>query len=283
MARSLFNDIPIREVLADRRRKLATAIAELSPGVFLTRDLDDLEAEFVEFYRMDPLVLNWDAMTAESHEVEIDVGGDLKVFGTEITHFVPFSGAPGFFDMRPSTHTENPPRGLVRGAELTISYSDVDADPSTFRSELARQESDVKMWVAWINTDVDPFNADLPGEVRAQLKTRFDKARADVNLVAALGVPQRQRPLRRRGDLEASGRRSTATAHHESVPGPRRGPGRPGWTRELFEDRYREALAATHPPQTYAALAEHFRAMNGFKGGLSGENLGKLRRRDLPE
>jgi hypothetical protein len=283
MARLLFNDIPIRDVLADRRRKLETAIAELPPGVFLTRDLDDLEAEFVEFYRMDPLVLNWDAMTAESHEVEIDVGGDLKVFGTEITHFVPFPGASGPFDMRPSTHTENPPRGFVRGAELTISYSGVDADPSTFRSELARQESDVKMWVAWINTDVDPFNADLPGEVRAQLKTRFDKARADADLVAALGVPLRHRSPRRRDDLQAHRHRSTVAAPSGSIPPPRRGPGRPGWTRELFEDRYREAVAATPPPQTYAALAEHFRAMNGFKGGLSGENLGKLRRRELPE
>jgi hypothetical protein len=289
--RPLFSDKPIREALDDQRQRVAAAIAELPPDVLLAADLDDLTAKLVARFRLDPLVLNWDAMKAESREVEIDAGGDgkrgisdptgpFKISGTEITYFVPFSSrTPGLFDMRPSTHAENPPRGFVRGTDLTISYSGVDADEATVRTELDRQESDVKAWVAAIKTDVDAFNTDLLDQVRAQLKARFDRARARAYLVAALGVPLRQRPQRRGEDSEAGGRRSTAAPHHESAPGPRRHPGRPAWTRELLQARWREAQAATPQPQTLRAMAEHFRALDGTLGGISGEQLGRLNRK----
>lgn len=290
MVRPLFCDKPIREALDDQRQRVATAIAQLPPDVFLTSSLDDLTAEFVEFYRIDPLVLDWAAMEGEPHEVELDVGGDAKgaisdatqsskVLGKEVTYCVPFSGTPGLFDMRPSTHTGDPPRGFVRGAVLEINCSGVAADPSTFRSELDRQESDVKAWVAWITTDVDPFNPDLRDKVRAQLEARFDKAGADADLIAALGVPLRQRPPSRREDVEASGRRLPEAVHHASVLGSRRHPGRPAWTRELLQTRWREAQAATPQPQTLRAMAEHFRALDGTLGGISGEQLGRLNRK----
>ena len=293
MARPLFDDVPIGDTVDARRRKLAAAIAELSPEVFLTRGLDEQAAELVDTYRMRPLVLHWDAMTAESHEVEIDVGGDakrrisdptgpFKVSGTEITHFVPFSGDDGLFDMRPSRHTKNPPLGFVRRPELLIGYSGVDADPSKFRSEFDRQEADVKVWVAAIKTDVDAFNTDLARQVRAQLKARFKKARADADLVTALGIPLHQHPRTRREDTDA-GRRSTAAAAHEPAPDPRLGPGRPGWTPELFKRRWREALMLTPQPQTYASRAEHFRPLDGLEDSVTGDHLRRLRRKWLPD
>jgi hypothetical protein len=75
----------------------------------------------------------------------------------------------------------------------------------------------------------------------------------------------------------------TVAAHNESVPFPRRGPGRPGWTRDLFEERWRAARAATDEPQTYAALAANFKAHDGMIGGLGGDQLRRLRRVRFPD
>ena len=45
-----------------------------------------------------------------------------------------------------------------------------------------------------------------------------------------------------------------------------RGPGRPGWTRELFWARYADARTRSAPPHTYAAIAAHFEMLDGETG-----------------
>jgi GNAT superfamily N-acetyltransferase len=83
--------------------------------------------------------------------------------------------------------------------------------------------------------------------------------------------------------IEVNSRQPTVAERDETVPALQRGPGRPGWTRDLFEEHWREARAATPLPHTFRALAEHFRALDGFEGGLGGEHLRKLRRKRFPE
>lgn len=99
----------------------------------------------------------------------------------------------------------------------------------------------------------------------------------------ATSVAMRRRPAALRDDLEVDGRESTAAAHNESFPAPRRGPGRPGWTRDLFEEHWREAQAATHGPRTFAALAANFKALDGTVGGVGGDHLRRLRRVRFPD
>jgi hypothetical protein len=45
-----------------------------------------------------------------------------------------------------------------------------------------------------------------------------------------------------------------------------RGPGRPGWTDELFWMRYQEALDRATPPYTYRSIAPHFETLDGTRG-----------------
>jgi hypothetical protein len=71
--------------------------------------------------------------------------------------------------------------------------------------------------------------------------------------------------------------------HPESVPARALGPGRPGWTREIFEEHLRDATAATKPPHTSKALAANFRALDGTVGGVSGDHLSRLRRERFPD
>lgn len=223
VADPLFSVTTTGKAFDDQRRKAAEYIAALPPERLQTRGLDDLTAEVVERYRIDPLVLVWHAKRGESRDVEIDVGGDVKVPGKKITYYVPFTGPAGLFEMRPSTYTESPPQGVVGEQELQISYSGVEPDPATIRREFERQESDLNEWVSWIKTDVDAFAADLMGRVRAQVKARVDKARADTDLLTALGVPLRQRPsIPRRGAPSLVSRGDGRPPPPIVPPGPRR-------------------------------------------------------------
>jgi len=67
----------------------------------------------------------------------------------------------------------------------------------------------------------------------------------------------------------------TEPAHRRGAP---RGPGRPGWTDELFWSRYQKALDRATPPFTYRSIAPHFETLDGTRGS-DPEYVRKLVRR----
>jgi hypothetical protein len=73
---------------------------------------------------------------------------------------------------------------------------------------------------------------------------------------------------------------ATATAHnasvetHDFIP---KHPGRPGWPRDLFHQRYREAVEATEPPHTIERLAANFHRLDGSLG-IEPDSLRRLKR-----
>jgi hypothetical protein len=74
----------------------------------------------------------------------------------------------------------------------------------------------------------------------------------------------------------------TGASRRTSVPasgdGRRRGPGRPGWTAELFWTRYREACERAEPPHSFRSVAPHFDTLDGHQG-IDPDHLRKLARR----
>jgi hypothetical protein len=61
---------------------------------------------------------------------------------------------------------------------------------------------------------------------------------------------------------------------------PRRGPGRPGWTDDLFRQRWREAVARGNlaEPATYPLVAANFENLDGTMG-MDPEWFGRLARK----
>jgi hypothetical protein len=185
----LFSGTPVRKAINDRRRRVAEVIAALQRHDFLERGPDDLEAELVERWRIDLLVLNWDDKKGPPSDVE-DRTQPAEAIGTGITLFVPFLGPLGLFHWRPSTHAGKPPRGFVWAERHLLSYSAFGADSPTVQRELHQQEAAIKQWVSWVNREATVFNDALPGLIRSALTARRDKIRAGEDLVAALGVPR---------------------------------------------------------------------------------------------
>jgi len=58
--------------------------------------------------------------------------------------------------------------------------------------------------------------------------------------------------------------------------------GRPGWTREDFHARWREACAVAGEGATYRAVAEHFKTLDSTVGTIDPGYLGRLFRKFRP-
>jgi hypothetical protein len=113
-----------------------------------------------------------------------------------------------------------------------------------------------------IDTGATMFTFDLADDANDRL---------EVMRVAVGRISRAQRP--------DSGKGVEAEAELTRI---RRRPGRPGWTRELFQTRYREALGRATPPFTYRAVAMHFDMLDGTRG-TDPDYLRKLvRRHGLP-
>jgi len=97
-----------------------------------------------------------------------------------------------------------------------------------------------------IHTGATGFTFDLADDVR----DRLEQMRV---AVSRLSVPQRP----------DAGTGFEADAELTRI---RRGPGRPGWTRDLFRTRYQEALGRATPPFTYRAVAPYFEMLDGTVG-----------------
>jgi hypothetical protein len=75
--------------------------------------------------------------------------------------------------------------------------------------------------------------------------------------------------------------RDEVEAKRADLYGAARGPGRPGWTAELFGTRYQEARGRAKRPYTYRSIAPHFETLDGTRG-TDPDYLRKLVRRYRP-
>jgi hypothetical protein len=190
------------------------------------------------------------------------------------------SAAPGRQDVSGRAHPPNgkgdPAYPIDVGAEIGR-QSTVRAVGKRLRKRmLAGEGPPTKPKLVWTAEELAGTH---PGPAERDRANPLDPV--ERNPATSVGIGER--PATLRDNLEVDSHESTVAAHHESVSAPRRGPGRPGWTRDLFEERWREAQAATHEPRTFAALAANFKAHDGTIGGVGGDHLRRLRRVRFPD
>jgi hypothetical protein len=288
--RRLFNDTSTADAFLKQHQRARAAIAELPSEALLTAGVDALLDGVVAAHRIDPLMLHWDARTVDSawssrNPERAAAGPGIKgIVSTDspmtaIVEFIPFSGAAGLFDMRPSDPPSDPMFGSVRQAGLALAWVGDQPDAASVRTHLDLQEANVRVWVTAVNRDVEKFNTDLRRAVRTAVKARFTVQRSTPDVLAALGLPLRQQGARHEASLHSQRRQPGLLEQDAYALLPRRGPGRPGWTRDVFEERWSEACRLTPAPHTYPGLAKHFRALDRAVGAVSGDHLGRLRRR----
>lgn len=259
LAHPLFAGTPVDKALDSHRNKALAEVDAVRSDDLLTGDLPGLRRHLVETYRIDPLRIEWDARTA----LASDDRSTVRVF-------VPFLGAAGLFDMRPTRDDGEHPIGWVREHELVLVLA---ADGGKAQREVDRQKSLINDWAARINSDVEPRNERLARTIRTRVTFEADRVRRTAALALELGPPPAPRTGRRSEERQA---RSTTSGGRSDAALQAHRPGRPRASRELILDRYEEAVAATPQPQTLTAIAARFRTMDGRHLGISARHLRRL-------
>lgn len=279
--------------LASQERKLAEAAESFPPDHALARSTDELAAELVERFRIDPLDLDWDAMTVSTADARIDVTHDPRRFifadegrvlvaGTRFTFHIPFTGEADLFKLRPSTFSFSPPRGIVGQRELKLVWEVPADNREGLKRAVEAEVEKVKTYVGHTNSDVGSWNGRLTALAKKHAELRRQKVIGDHELIATLGVPVRRRedaaptyavaPVRREATrvTPASGRR--AVAPEPVLPSEE--------YERILEICRGMATVLERSPKAFAraneeAIRDHFLVqLNGqYQGGATGETF----------
>jgi hypothetical protein len=200
-------------VLAERLAQLRTEVESENRDRFLNLN----ETQYVEYlvarYRFDPIVFNWDGLTAEPIEKEIpranfppnfffeDRSGTAKKQAFRIR--IPYTGDEMLLRCRPSTHRvwsfdvqdERTPRGGVIFLDL-INWSD---EPEQIKRSVDEVRTNLQHNEGRLRAEIEGFNASLESASRQIFDARKTRLLRDAEVAAAIGIP-----LHRSGEVPAT-------------------------------------------------------------------------------
>jgi hypothetical protein len=288
----LFAEGDLQASLRGREQEVVQAAQTIPADHALARSVEELAAELVERFRVEPLRVDWDAMTLTHGDARVDVSRDQARFisdrsrpfhvpGTTVTYHVPYEGERDLFKMRPSSWASVFPTAEVVNDELRISVTVPTPAQDGLKGRLDREVELTRRFVDWANGDVDNFNARLHGLAMTSAQQRREKVLADAELVASLGVPVRRRADAAPTYAVAPARRRAST---NSVESRTAHPPEPVFSAEEYEhilSIVRNMVAVMErSPRTFEsldeeALRDHFLVqLNGqYEGGATGETF----------
>ena len=192
----LFAGGDLSDVLIKGKRAMKSAIDSMEWKRLLNSNADDLCDHFVAEHSFAVPILHEDQISQDQKETRVkvsDYGRSLEVPGVELKVYIPFEGDPGAFRFRASSWNTLHPRGEVVGSEVVITYTITDRDNENIKANIQRDMSNLKQWLQWVATDVERYNAMLPGIARELIEARRQRLLKDQGLVASLGLPLKRR------------------------------------------------------------------------------------------
>jgi len=191
-------------VAENQKRLMGEEVRSFDGNRLLNTAPDDLARYLIEKYSVDVPVLDDENITADQREEQIDVSRDPSRFirdpsrpfyiaGTAVEVTIPFTGDGGVFGIRPTSHTMNPPRGVVSGQNLVITIRGANLAAEQVRNQITEALNEIKASLSRLQSDAKVLADQLPQLAHSQIEDRRRKLLADRSLVASLGFPMKQR------------------------------------------------------------------------------------------
>lgn len=193
--RPLFHQYELRLVLDSQERRVIEAAQEIPEGLALTTAVEQLTAKLVEKFKLEPLMVDWEAVKLSHHDVQIDAQGygrgSGKQPGTTYTYHVPFKGDGKLFDCKPTQWESIFPVGIVASDELRVSETVLANRESDPKAALDSEVGKIKLWVDRVNTEVAAFAPRLLRVASEAAQVRHDKVVHDKEVADSFGLPQK--------------------------------------------------------------------------------------------
>lgn len=177
----LFQGVDSFSVRQQQTERMLSEIAGIDASRLLKTNIDDLVGYLSEKYGIEVPELLEKEMVVDQREAQRDVSGDpmrrffydrhqgpIIATGTEISLEVPFSGDPQMFQVQPSTHNLNPPRGTVKGNILIATLWGDNLDADQVRGQIHTWLGDVRQHLQWQRDSFRNFNTALAQQARCR-------------------------------------------------------------------------------------------------------------------
>ncbi|MGH9425640.1 MAG: hypothetical protein ACRD2L_04945 [Terriglobia bacterium] len=298
----LFSDHDLSAVLDAQRTAAIRAVEQTPRDQFLATSSDTLVESLVATYQIEPLVMHEDQMRMDQAETKVDVtgrfeydigrGGPVYTTGHELTFYIPFSGDPKLWHMKPNMWLSVTPRGDVDAhtSLLTITLVNTsNTEAERYKQELQSQLRGIRQLLESQAQMVRQFNSDLPNAVRSAVDYRRAQIEKLHGLAATFDIPM----VKKSGMPEF---RPVELVKKVARPLPR--PPAAGFKPEpaISNELYEELLAIIRhagasfegAPQTYKPLGEeglrdnilsHINVV--FEGKATGETFRKYGKTDI--
>jgi hypothetical protein len=194
-------------VLAQQAERILDEVKRAPEDHLLHVDVDAWVAAFAERYRVEPPELSPEVewYQDEPQPIQVDVSHEhftraifdpstpTYIDGYRVVLRIPFSGDASVFSLQPSTYTLNPPRGTVRGQELTQAVEYPHDRPADIAAAARGLANSVGTYLRSAQGDIESFNQGLGAQARSAIETRRQRVLAHREHVAATGLPTRKR------------------------------------------------------------------------------------------
>lgn len=193
----LFQGSDLVAVFGAQHKALRKKIESFESDWLLNVDENALIESLVEEFRLDAPKLNIAGRTIEQAEdvrrVRDDFGHAFDARINVYTVIIPFAGEAIIFSFSPSSIDLNPPRGAVGNGELTMTFEQRHPDSARLKAEIEDATQRIQRNLASCEEMINPFNEQLPRIAREAIHFRKQKLGKDINVLAELGIPIRQR------------------------------------------------------------------------------------------
>ncbi len=203
--KSLFFDKSLSSLTDGFEKEIPIEIESWDRNRVLASSEFDLIEYLVDRYALDAPKLHPNKRyIQEEGETKIDVsnrpdyfvinrGVPFRVPGSYVTVAIPFEGDADLFKYHGSTYSLNPPRGLISGSNLLLSFQNVVLKPEEVKQEIANAISKIEKCLASIRSDCDAWNSRVRSIAERHLCERKQRLLDHANMVHAIGIPIKRR------------------------------------------------------------------------------------------
>jgi hypothetical protein len=194
----LFQNGFLADFLRTRLGQAHSVITDKPANELLTVPIEDQVETIVAQFRLIVPALREDlAHSEEPEELTLlvnDYGRQLQVPSVRYKVAVPFEGNRRLFTLCPSSYYTSFPCAAVEDQELIISLVGYNVTSDELNKQIEKIIAEVKQYLVWQGSQVEPYNDQLRGSVRKAIEDRKARILNSKNVAASLRYPLRRRP-----------------------------------------------------------------------------------------
>jgi len=299
---TLFHEGSLHDTLELKLRSIPGRVERIPRDQFLASSVDTLVEHLQPEFTVESLEIHEDRMSMEDGETKIDVtgrfdyggwgDGPVVTVGHRFRFYLPFSGDPTLWKLRPNSYSSMPPHGTVdqRGRILTIELTNTSNTAfEQYERELQSVLGGIRQYLGAQRSMIDRHNNAVPSAIRESVTKRKAEVQKLHGLASAFNIPLVKKPGMPTFTPVEVKKKIVRTLPPAPVQGVKREPA-------ISDEMYEEILAiirhmgATFEavPQTYMTLGEEglrdilLASLNGmYAGAATAEAFRKYGKTDI--